>query len=112
MLFKQNGKVIHIIPVYERDYTPEGFYEKYLPQPKLTKAQKIHMGTLSFLGKFNSSKRKDPVKCYMEISDLEKIINNLKNDQSDIYEMLCKKYKNVKIKMLKEVNKNETVFTK
>ena len=47
-----------------------------------------------------------------EISDLEKIINNLKNDQSDIYEMLCKKYKNVKIKMLKEVNKNETVFTK
>ena len=47
-----------------------------------------------------------------EISDLEKIINNLKNDQSDIYEMLCKKYKNVKIKMLKEVNKNETIFTK
>ena len=71
MLFKQNGRVMHIIPVYERDYTPEGFYEKYLPQPKLTKAQKIHMGTLSFLGKFNSSKRKDPVKCYMEISDLE-----------------------------------------
>ena len=71
MLFKQNGKVVHIIPVYERDITPELFYEKHLPQPKLTRAQKIHMGTLSFLGKFKSTKRKDPVKSYMEITDLE-----------------------------------------
>ena len=71
MLFKQNGKVVHIIPVYERDITPEDFYEKHLPQPKLTKAQKVHMGVLSFLGKFNSTKRKDPIKSYMEITDLE-----------------------------------------
>lgn len=71
MLFKQNGKVSHIIPVYERDITPELFYEKHLPQPKYTKAQKIHMGVLSFLGKFNSTKRKDPIKSYMEITDLE-----------------------------------------
>ena len=39
MLFKQNGKVVHIIPVYERDITPELFYEKHLPQPKYTTAQ-------------------------------------------------------------------------
>ncbi len=71
LLFKQNGKVAHIIPVYERDITPEFFYEKHLPKPKLTKAQKIHMGALSFLGKFKSTKRKDPIKCYMEITDLE-----------------------------------------
>lgn len=71
MLFKQNGKVSHIIPVCERDITPELFYEKHLPQPKYTKAQKIHMGVLSFLGKFNSTKRKDPIKSYMEITDLE-----------------------------------------
>lgn len=71
MLFKQNGKVAHIIPVYERDITPEFFYDKHLPKPKLTKAQKIHMGVLSFLGKFDSTKRKDPIKCYMEITDLE-----------------------------------------
>ncbi len=71
MLFKQNGKVSHIIPVYERDITPEGFYEKHIPKPKLTKAQEIHMGVLSFLGKFNSTKRKDPIKSYMEINDLE-----------------------------------------
>ena len=71
LLFKQNGKVVHIIPVYERDITPEGFYEKHLPQPKLTGAQKIHMGVLDFVGKFKSSKRKEPIKSYMEINDLE-----------------------------------------
>ena len=70
ILFKQNGVVVHIIPVYERDITPEFFYDKHIPKPKLTKAQKVHMGTLSFLGNFKSTKRKDPIKCYMEINDL------------------------------------------
>jgi len=71
MLFKQNGKVAHIIPVYERTLIPETFYETHLPKPKLTRSQKIHMGVLSFLGKFDSTKRRDPVKSYMEINDLE-----------------------------------------
>jgi len=71
LLFKQNGKVSHIIPIYERDLTPELFYEKHLPQPKLTTAQKVHMGVLDFLGKFKSTKRKEPIKSYMEITDLE-----------------------------------------
>lgn len=71
LLFKQNGKVVHIIPVYERDIVPELFYEKHLPKPKLTKAQKFHMNTLSFLGKFKSTKRKDPIQSYLEITDLE-----------------------------------------
>lgn len=71
LLFKQNGKVVHIIPVYERDITPQFFYDEHLSKPKLTKAQKVHMGVLSFLGKFDSTKRKDPIKSYMEITDLE-----------------------------------------
>ena len=71
LLLKQNGQVRHIIPVYERDIVPELFYEKHLPKPKLTRAQKIHMGTLDFLGKFKSTKRKEPIKSYMEINDLE-----------------------------------------
>ena len=71
MLFKQNGKVAHIIPVYERDITPEFFYDKHLPKPKLTTAQKVHMGVLDFVGKFKKSKRKEPIKSYMEINDLE-----------------------------------------
>lgn len=71
LLFKQNGKVAHIIPIYERDIVPENFYEQHLPKPKLTKAQKIHIKTLSLIGKIKSSKRKDPIKTYMEITDLE-----------------------------------------
>ena len=71
MLFKQNGTVKHIIPVYERDYTPETFYNDHIPKPKYTTAQKIHMGFLSFIGNFKSTKRKDPVKTYLEINDLE-----------------------------------------
>ena len=71
LLFKQNGKVAHIIPVYDRKIVAEDFYETHLPKPKLTFAQKVHMGALSFLGKFSSTKRRDPVKSYMEINDLE-----------------------------------------
>ena len=71
MLFKQNGVVKYIIPVYERDYTPEMFYDKHLPKPKLTTAQKIHMGFLDFIGNFKSTKRKSPVQTYLEVNDLE-----------------------------------------
>lgn len=71
MLFKQNGKVSYIIPVYEREIVPETFYETHLAKPKLTPSQKMHMGFLSFLGKFDSSKRRDPIQSYMEINDLE-----------------------------------------
>lgn len=71
VLFKQNGIVKHIIPVYERDYTPEMFYDKHIPKPKLTRSQKIHMGFLDFIGNFKSTKRKAPVQTYLEINDLE-----------------------------------------
>lgn len=71
LLFKQNGRVAHIIPIYEREMTPEFFYDKHLPKPKLTPSQKVHMGVLDFFGNFKSSKRKEPIKTYMEINDLE-----------------------------------------
>ena len=71
MLFKQNGKVVHIIPVYDRDYTPETFYDTHIPKPKLTKTQKIHMKILSTVGNTKSSKRRDPVKSFLEVNDLD-----------------------------------------
>lgn len=71
MLFKQNGVVKHIIPVVERDYTPETFYDEHIPKPKYTRAQKIHMGFLDFIGNFKSTKRKTPVQSYLEVNDLE-----------------------------------------
>ena len=71
ILFKQNGLVKHIIPVYDSDYTPEKFYDEHIPKPKLTKSQKIHMGILNTVGKVKSSKRKEPVKSFLEVNDLD-----------------------------------------
>jgi hypothetical protein len=45
-----------------------------------------------------------------EITDLQNTINELENDQSDIFEMLTKKYKAVKQKVLKEIAPNVTKF--
>lgn len=47
-----------------------------------------------------------------EIDDLIKLIADLETDKSDIFEMLLKKYKMIKSKVLKEVTKNETIFVK
>ena len=77
LLFKQNGNVVHIVPVYERDYTPETFYDENIPKPKLTKSQKIHMEFLDFIGNFKSTKRKAPVQSYLEINDLENYFVNI-----------------------------------
>lgn len=45
-----------------------------------------------------------------EITDLQNIISELENDQSDIFEMLLKKYKLLKQKVLKEISINTTKF--
>ena len=45
-----------------------------------------------------------------EIDDLIDVITELENDQSDIFEMLTKKYKAVKQKVLKEIAPNTTKF--
>jgi len=45
-----------------------------------------------------------------EITDIQKVISELENDQSDIFEMLLKKYKNLKQRIVKEVKPNTTSF--
>ena len=45
-----------------------------------------------------------------EITDLKNIIDDLKNDQSDIFEMLYRKYKDMKQKVLKVISPNTTKF--
>ena len=71
ILFKQNGEVKYIIPVYDRDYTPEMFYDEHIPKPKYTWGQKVHMGFLNFIGHFKSTKRKEAIQTYLEVNDLE-----------------------------------------
>lgn len=45
-----------------------------------------------------------------EIIDLQNVITELENDQSDIFEMLTKKYKSIKQRVLKETVINTTRF--
>jgi topoisomerase-4 subunit A len=45
-----------------------------------------------------------------EILDLQNTISELENDQSDIFEMLTKKYKGMKTRVLKEIAKNTSRF--
>lgn len=45
-----------------------------------------------------------------EIADLQDVIKELENDQSDIFEMLTKKYKAIKQRVLKEISVNTTRF--
>lgn len=45
-----------------------------------------------------------------EITDLQKLIEDLEADKSDIFEMLLKKYKSIKAKLVKIISANTTVF--
>lgn len=72
MLFKEQGKVKYIIPVYERDITPLGFYDENLPKPKMTWSQKVHINFLNFVGEhFEKAKRKPAPQTYLEMFDLD-----------------------------------------
>ncbi len=71
ILFKEAGKVKHIIPVYERDYTPETFYEDNLPEPELNAKQKTRNAIIGFAGLFKSSMRPKEKKSFLEVNDLQ-----------------------------------------
>lgn len=72
ILFKEQGKVKYIVPVYEREIVPMGFYDENLPKIKLTPAQKIHLKFHDFIGKHvKSSQRKPAPETYLEATDLE-----------------------------------------
>ena len=70
LLFKEAGKVKYIIPVYERGYTPESFYDENIPKPELTAGQKVRNAVTNFAGLFKSSKRPKEKQSYLEVNDL------------------------------------------
>jgi len=72
VLFKSQGLVVHIIPVFEKDFTPETFYEKHIPKRKMTFAQSFHVKFLHVLGITDkASKRQPPKETYLELTDLD-----------------------------------------
>jgi len=72
LLFKDNGMVKYIVPVYKKEFVPEGFYEAHLPKPRLTPTQKLSKACYTFVGKhFKSAKRTPPKQTYLEVNDLD-----------------------------------------
>lgn len=72
VLFKEQGKVKYIIPAYNREIVPMGFYDENLPKAKLTPSQKFHIKFLDFVGKhIKSSQRKPAPNTFLETTDLE-----------------------------------------
>lgn len=72
MLFKEQGKVKYIIPIYKRDITPESFYDENLPKPEMTWSQKVHLNFLNYVGThFQNSKREPIPQTYLEMFDLD-----------------------------------------
>ena len=71
MLFKENGKIKHIIPIYNKEIVPLDFYKDNLPEEKTTWSQRQHLKLLKFVGKFKSSQRPEMPKTYLEAEDLD-----------------------------------------
>lgn len=72
ILFKEAGQVKYIIPVYNKEMVPMGFYDENLPKAKLTPSQKFHIKFYDFVGKYvKSSQRKPAPNTFLEATDLE-----------------------------------------
>ena len=72
ILFKEAGKVKYIIPVYNKELVPMGFYDDNLPKQKLTPSQKFHIKFYDFVGRHVKTSQRNPgKKTYLEATDLE-----------------------------------------
>lgn len=71
VLFKENGRISYVIPVYEEDLVSEIFWEEKIPQPKPTTGQKIKKKTMDFIGtKWGKKNQRTPIpKAYIEFND-------------------------------------------
>lgn len=71
ILFKENGKVSYVIPVYKEDIVYEGFYEEKFPQQMQTKTQKLGKKTMEFIGrKWGAKNQRTPIpQAYIEFND-------------------------------------------
>lgn len=75
MLFKEQGRVKYLIPVYNVDLVPPTFYDQYMPERKRSRWRKICDGTMSFIGrKFPKKTQRMPApKAYIEVNDIDRI---------------------------------------
>ena len=71
VLFKENGRVSYVIPVYKEDIVYEGFYEEKFPRKKPTLGEKISKKTMDFIGtKWGKKNQRTPIpEAYIEFND-------------------------------------------
>lgn len=73
ILFKQEGRVKYMVPVYNVDITTEEFYDQYIPKPKTTKWNKFKNSVADTMGTLfpKKTQRKPIPKTFMEINDID-----------------------------------------
>lgn len=72
MLFKEQGRIKYIIPIYERGITPMNFYKDNLPEPKTTWSQRRHLIFLRRRGARHKKSMHQPLpQNYLEVFDLD-----------------------------------------
>lgn len=72
ILFKEAGRVKYIVPVYDRDLTPQAYYEENMEQPKETFGKKFRKRMLTFVGKNVPSSKLEPApQTTLELTDLD-----------------------------------------
>ena len=71
VLFKENGRVAFVIPVYDEDWILETFYDDKLPKENKTKTQKLGEKSMNFIGKrWGKKNQRTPIpKAYIEFND-------------------------------------------
>ncbi len=71
ILFKENGKISYVVPVYKTQNVYEGFYEDKIPQAQLTLTQKSRNKFMDFIGKkWGKTNKRTPIpKAYIEFND-------------------------------------------
>ena len=72
VFFKQNGKVVYIIPVCETDLVSPAFYKDKLPQPKRNFFGKVYVKSRrTFYKVFRKGKKQDPPNAFIEASTVD-----------------------------------------
>ena len=71
ILFKENGRVSYVIPIYKEETVPDSFWEEKMPHPHLNAYEKLRKNTMNFIGaKFGSKNQRTPIpSAYIEFDD-------------------------------------------
>lgn len=71
VLFKENGKIKYVIPVYKEDVVLETFYDDKLPKEVLNAYQKASKKSMNFIGRtWGHKNRRTPIpQAYIEFND-------------------------------------------